>query len=152
MSTYTEEANKWDFVSKLNGHVHAGLRLSLGWSVNWDVTAMESAIADEDEVSDSEIFRRWLLMATDNPTEDEIKITWSVRGEGTAEWAPLTGAEDDFLTHFQTPTHVITGDEINWLRLPVQPDHRFLGAAGWEPAPLQPTVSLRMLEGRFNSY
>lgn len=152
MDTYTDEANKWDFVSKQNGHVHAGLRLSLGWSVNWAVTAQDSAYADEEELSDYEIFRRWLFMATDNPVEDEIKITWSVRGEGTAEWAPLTGAEDDFLTYFRTPTNAITGDEINWLRLPVQPDHTFLSASGWEPAPLQPAVSLRMLERRFIGY
>lgn len=152
MGNYTDEANKWDFVSKQNGHAHTGQLLWLGWSVNWDATAQDSAYADEEELSDQEVFRRWLQMAIRQSEQDEVGITWSVRGEHTAEWAPLTGAEYDFLTYFQTPTNAITGDEINWLRLPIRPDYTFLGASGWEPTPLQPTVSLRMLERRFNSY
>jgi hypothetical protein len=35
--------------------------------------------------------------------------------------------QDDFLTHYSFPTHAVSGERLNWLRLPVR----------WKPTPLQ---------------
>jgi hypothetical protein len=55
--------------------------------------------------------------------------------------------QDDFLTHYSFPTHAVSGERLNWLRLPVldrawREDREDVGgfvqeASGWKPSPLQ---------------
>ncbi|WP_392838726.1 hypothetical protein [Streptomyces sp. LN500] len=65
------------------------------------------------------------------------------------------GYYEDFLTHFTHPVHVVTGERLNWLRLPVL-DRGWNAAVanrggfiqeatGWKPSPLQPTVDVRQI-------
>ncbi|WP_257139642.1 hypothetical protein [Streptomyces sp. or20] len=65
------------------------------------------------------------------------------------------GFHEDFLTHFTLPVHSVTGEPLNWLRLPVldrewNPTTSNRGgfvqqATGWKPFPLQPTMDVRQV-------
>ncbi|MEU9615820.1 MULTISPECIES: hypothetical protein [Streptomyces] len=70
----------------------------------------------------------------------------------------LIGPDPDpehFLTHFTYPVHAVTGEPINWLRLPVLDSQWNKTAAdrggfiqqvtGWKPSPLQPTMDVRQI-------
>ncbi|MFB8038992.1 hypothetical protein ACFC5Z_40075 [Streptomyces sp. NPDC056004] len=62
---------------------------------------------------------------------------------------------EDFLTHYTHPVHAVTGERINWLRLPVidlgwntsaSDRGGFIQeATGWKPSPLQPTMDVRQI-------
>ncbi|MFE9968054.1 hypothetical protein [Streptomyces sp. NPDC005525] len=62
---------------------------------------------------------------------------------------------EDFLTHFTHPVHAVTGEPVNWLRLPVldrgwnrtaSDRGGFVQeATGWKPSPLQPTMDVRQI-------
>ncbi|WP_331756476.1 hypothetical protein [Streptomyces microflavus] len=113
----------------------------------------------------------------------EVHITWGITGpdrNAVSEYAPharrypeprLSPAEEkayrtmfgedggkfqeDFLTHFTHPVHAVTGERINWLRLPVLDSGWNTTRAnqggfiqeltGWKPSPLQPTMDVRQI-------
>lgn len=62
---------------------------------------------------------------------------------------------EHFLTHFTHPVHVVTGERLNWLRLPVRDTAWNATKAdrggfiqevtGWKPSPLQSTMNVRQL-------
>ncbi|MER6602513.1 hypothetical protein [Streptomyces parvus] len=63
--------------------------------------------------------------------------------------------QEDFLTHFTHPAHTVTGERVNWLRLPVLDSQWNQTKAnrggfiqqvtGWKPSPLQPTMDVRQI-------
>ncbi|CUM35746.1 hypothetical protein BN2537_457 [Streptomyces venezuelae] len=61
----------------------------------------------------------------------------------------------DFLTHYTHPAYAVTGQRVNWLRLPVvDPGWNATAsnkggfipqATGWKPSPLQSTMDVRQI-------
>lgn len=101
----------------------------------------------------------------------EVNISWFVTRpsldgifEGAphvVDWRTLPGMvgsdrpQEDFLTHYTHPVHAVTGERLNWLRLPVvdrgwhaNASHKggfIQQATGWKPSPLQSKVDVRQL-------
>ncbi|MFJ2279258.1 hypothetical protein ACIOEZ_34480 [Streptomyces sp. NPDC087866] len=99
----------------------------------------------------------------------EVRIHWSVTTPerlGTFELAPhsydaraacttLYIPAENFATIYTPPVHAITGEPLNWLRLPVLDrgwnstvGHKggfIQEVTGWKPAPLQSSVDVRQL-------
>lgn len=82
-----------------------------------------------------------------------VPILWSVEGRRTFENAPFQvgtfgrdgewGARGDFLTAYTWPYNEVTGDQVDWFKLPLRyrfPE--FSDALGWTPSPLQPACPL----------
>jgi hypothetical protein len=122
------------------------------------------------------LWREWADFMADqlhdeHPTRfqpGDVHITWSIRtpsGNGIAEYAPhlqpnpvveSLDHDENFLTHYTHPVHAVTGERVNWLRLPVA-DRRWntsgldsgrgfiQDAIGWKPGPLQPVMNVRQL-------
>lgn len=90
--------------------------------------------------------------------QDAVPIYWSVHGEGFGpEPAPFQQGNptaDDFLTFYTWPVSAVTGEQLDWFRLPVRYSRfpEFGEALGWVPSPMQPTAPLRSImlsrEGR----
>lgn len=140
--------NRWNFNSIRYGGA-ANRReepLVLYWHLDGD------SITDDylpEEASASELFESWAKRVED----DEVSILWLIESMG--ERAPFTGAKEDFLTFYTWPTHAVTGNRVSWVGLPIkekgwnerQADKGgfIQEALGWQPSPLQPSVSLRLL-------
>lgn len=99
----------------------------------------------------------------------EVRITWSVttpRRGGVFELAPHSFdaratrtapyiPHDNFDTVYTPPVHAVTGEPMNWLRLPVldrgwndtvgNKGGFIQEVTGWKPAPLQASVDVRQL-------
>lgn len=81
--------------------------------------------------------------------QDAVPIYWSVSG-CQQEYAPFSSAGDHsewfttFLDYFTWPEDAVTGERLDWFRLPVVMDRfpEFSAALGWTPSPLQPTAPL----------
>ncbi|MFF1444148.1 hypothetical protein [Streptomyces sp. NPDC058295] len=132
-----------------------------------------------EETSASELWRMWVDKYANYfhqkwPTAyrpGEVHIYWTVTQptfNGTFEGAPhavgtppdpemvaLFGSSresEHFLTHFTDPVHAVTGERLNWLRLPVldrgwneTAAHKggfIQEVTGWKPAPLQTTMDV----------
>jgi hypothetical protein len=140
-----------------------------------------SAISDEytaDEISAHDLWNLWVNRYADyqhknDPTNydpGEVRIHWSVAtppgGDGVFELAPHSYdtratrtskymPRDNFNTIYTLPVHAVTGEPLNWMRLPVV--ERGWNAArgdkggfiqevtGWKPSPLQPTMDVRQI-------
>lgn len=116
---------------------------------------------DSSEITAYEMWDIWYQRVKDGDYSVEkgstfVRILWLVEPAG--EFAPFQDSpwlEEDFLTFFTWPTNPITGEEINWHRVPVTdlrwtPEVANKGgfiqeATGWKPSPLQPTVDVQML-------
>lgn len=90
-----------------------------------------------------------------------VDILWII-GD-VAEFAPFShepyldeiGPSESFLSFFSWPSHEVTGEPINWNRLPVRNLRWTPGQAnkggfiqevtGWKPSPLQPYVNVESL-------
>ncbi|MEU8735249.1 hypothetical protein AB0C68_38520 [Streptomyces tendae] len=131
-----------------------------------------------DEISATELWRMWVDKVANRAHEQwpdlyrpgEVTILWTLTTPAVTdifEAAPhakqlppdpelvrLFGPHrpEDFLTHYKTPVHAVTGEPVNWLRLPVldrgwnaTAAHRggfIQEATGWKPSPLQPTMDV----------
>lgn len=138
--------NSWKIVDR-RGQDRGIHTLELEWWLNWD------SITDDyyqSEISASELLQMWLKKVDG---EEDIKISWMV--SSVSESAPFTGEDKDFLSYYRWPTHAETGENLNWLTLPVQDKAWnenqadkggfFQEALGWKPSPLQRTLHLPTL-------
>ncbi|MFF1574709.1 hypothetical protein ACFVWR_18370 [Leifsonia sp. NPDC058292] len=140
-----------------------------------------SSITDDylpEEISAPALWRMWVDKVANLAHEShphlykpgEVTILWTVTTPAVMnifEAAPHTRPlpqdpqlvkmfgpyeEEDFLTHYSTPRHAVTGERINWLRLPVM-DRGWNATTinkggfiqevtGWKPSPLQPTMDI----------
>ncbi|WP_094288409.1 hypothetical protein [Mycobacterium lehmannii] len=134
-----------------------------------DLAAMPFGDDDEDDWPCADAF------------DDSLSISWFVsspvmRGGRVFEAADQCPARagraalypalrtSTFSTYWTTPIHSVTGDEIDWWRVPFDPGHwarlrpgerwytakgaYIYEATGWTPTPFQATVSLRYLAER----
>jgi predicted GIY-YIG superfamily endonuclease len=82
---------------------------------------------------------------------DAVPIVWAVHNSWgqVFESAPYTEERPwgDFLTHFTWPIDAVTGERLDWFKLPVINDRfpEFSKALDWTPSPLQPTCPLRSI-------
>ena len=82
---------------------------------------------------------------------DAVPIYWSVRGDGVFEHAPNNSRDysggKNFLTEFTPPVDAVTGESLNWWRLPVRNTRfpSFPKALGWLPSPFQEFAPLRSI-------
>lgn len=138
------------------GHKSA---LALYWELN-GASITDDFYPDEKDAYD--LWRRWVAWLHEGGSWDHergygwVRIYWYVDGDNCFEFAPFqppilrNGREEDFLTFFTWPQHEVTGEQINWARLPVTdlrwtPDQPDKGgfiqeATGWKPAYLQWSV------------
>lgn len=135
------------------------------------------------DINAQALWKMWVMQCVDSAHKrwpelyrpGEIPISWYVTRPdilGVFEGAPHArdrllfsgmmsdfgqGAtrREDFLTHYTDPVHAVTGELLNWLRLPVL-DRGWNSrradkggfvqeATGWKPSPLQSTVDVRLL-------
>lgn len=137
--------------------------LELVWEISGDPISDNYSA---DEIESTDLLRKWHSQYYPN-TDDAAKfgpgmmrISWYVAGAETLhfEAAPFTVAprcDDDFLVTYTWPKHAETGQQLNWLTLPVRDkrwnEHRadkggfIQEATGWKPSPLQPVVHLPSL-------
>lgn len=140
--------NSWKIVDR-RGQDRGVHSLELEWWLNWD------SITDDyyqSEITAGELMRMWLRKVGET---EELKISWMV--SSVSESAPFTGEDRDFLSYYQWPTHAETGEQLNWLTLPVQDkawnENRadkggfIQEVLGWKPSPLQRTLHLPTLLG-----
>jgi hypothetical protein len=124
-----------------------------------------------EEITPRELWDRWVEEVKDWLWEEDraryapgdVSIGWHIRDTssgGTAEGAPHRRYDppvdpfgpmpEDFLKFHSHPVHAITGEPLNWLRLPVldkgwsakrSDKGGFIQELlGWKPAPLQPVM------------
>ena len=152
---------RWSFTT-LTGHADKTGRLALYWEVNGD------AISDDYDVDTpaDELLDIWLDWIWQNKAfhpefgEPHVSIAWFIKGvdSGTFEFAPAIVPGDNrknFLSFHTEPVNAQTGEEINWLRLPVvdklwRTDQADKGgfiqeSTGFKPSALQPALDLRVL-------
>ncbi|MFJ3601116.1 hypothetical protein ACIPRU_32135 [Streptomyces sp. NPDC090126] len=113
--------------------------------LNWGVTC-----PDENTISEH------APHAHRHPGPDPANMTPSEREAHRLLYGGVANDfHEDFLTHFTLPVHSVTGETLNWLRLPVL-DREWSQAAasrggfiqqatGWKPSPLQPTMDVRQI-------
>jgi hypothetical protein len=130
------------------------------------------------EITAQELWTMWVNKYADyqhkqQPADydpGEVRISWTVTtpgsGDGVFELAPHSydarttrtssyKPRDNFDTIYTPPVHAVTGEPINWLRLPVvdlgwnatvaNKGGFIQEATGWKPSPLQPTVDVRQI-------
>jgi hypothetical protein len=166
--TYDAET-VWRFTSRQSGVEKVGT-LRLWWEVESD------PITDDflpEETGPRELWDAWIRGVRERERYHHalgapwVPIGWFVAGEDSAtfEGAPFvedmypdlaTRPREDFLTYFTPPEDANTGEQINWLRLPVaeklwRPGQGDKGGfitevSGWKPSPLQSAVDLRIFE------
>lgn len=157
-TAYTTVENSWTWTSRRNPAFTQIGPLYLRWEVWGD------PITDDyrpEEIGADELLRMWLKHLPDQGTEatfgaGAVGLNWTVTGEGTSgvfEAAPFQmrlRTHQDFLTYFSWPVSTVTGERVNFNRLPVLDklwrDGRgdkggfIQSATGWKPAALQPVM------------
>lgn len=150
---------KWTWTNRRGGHTWVE---ELVLYAEPDGSSMSDDYLPE-EVTAVELWHRWVdryavtyhRRYPDQYRLGEVPIYWTVTQPtitGTFEAAPHAPnvLSEDFLTHYTHPTHVDTGERLNWLRLPVLDRgwNATVGdkggfiqeATGWKPSALQPTM------------
>jgi hypothetical protein len=152
--------SQWKFRKGTGGNEDQG-QLTARWEVNFDPISDDYTPSD---ISASELFDIWVKVVGGKYPHDLIPIYWSVLcpERKLFETMPFQYSDFDkgvisetFLTHFTWPIDLQTGDELNWLTLPVDDklwnDARgdkggfIQEATGWKPSILQPYVYLTAL-------
>lgn len=146
MSIYCDDENSWDFNDRLSDYPKTGQPLSLGWE-----PAGAVAVRVEDDETADEAFYRWVAEVAREFENGVVPLEWTV--ETQSECAPFSRIEwqdgdQDFLTAYTVPVNSLTGERVNWSRVPVDHDSTgFITAVtGWTPGPLQPSVRLDFLQ------
>ena len=128
------------------------------WEVHLD------PISDDytpEEADAFELLEKWSKKANQDHPNGLIPISWSVQGKATFEAMPFQfehfpgQLRETFLTFFTWPVNCVTGEQLNWLTLPVvdkmwnskraNKGGFIQQATGWKPAILQPYVYLPAL-------
>lgn len=156
--------NRWTFTAKDGGHTQTQ-ELALTYLPGG------TEFTDDylpDEVTSEALWRMWTtkiagLYHEKHPDQfhpGEVPIYWTVihaHKNGIYETAPhIPDHPQNFLTYYTHPVHAVTGERLNWLRLPVEDRwwnatdaHRggfVQQATGWKPSALQPTMNFRQLD------
>lgn len=127
----------------------------------WEVDG--STMTDDylpSEITAHQLWERWRTKLDERGFWHEMGRPWV-----TVSWFVLPCFEaapfqrlnplEDFLSFYSWPIHAITGERLNWNRLPV-PDQRWTPdqgdkggfiqeVTGWKPSPLQPAVDVEVL-------
>jgi predicted GIY-YIG superfamily endonuclease len=162
VATPTPTDSQWTFASLCGGYERTG-PLNLYWEVYGDPISDSYEI---DEIDAEELWRTWLTRYPSDPDAEAkfgagaFSISWYVEGAGTFEAAPWTRNARNFLTYYTWPINAITGERLQWPRLPLI-DKVWRGhdlpknyatkggfiqeATGWKPSPLQPYVNIHQL-------
>ena len=169
--------NRWTYSSRQSGFTHTEELALVAELDGDDLTDDYTA----DEISAHDLWKIWVDRHVDMLHKEwpdlyspgEVHITWGIKGPNrgnVAEYAPHArrlpkpryaalapddSFREDFLTHFTHPVHAVTGERLNWLRLPVLDSAWNRTTAtrggfiqqvtGWKPSPLQPTVNVRQI-------
>ncbi|MFJ5843054.1 hypothetical protein ACIQGO_41135 [Streptomyces shenzhenensis] len=134
----------WTFRSRQSQHERS-IPLCLSWEVAGDPITGEFI---PDETSARALWDMWFPRYG---KKGPAQIYWFIMGKGTFEGAPFTnniGTGEDFLTYFSWPVNALTGERLNWVRLPVR-DKLWHGdrcdkggfiqeLTGWKPSPFEP--------------
>lgn len=114
-------------------------------------------------ISAHDLLAEWVRQRTRQ--KGLVPIRWYVKASDLLEFMPfqhthvLEEPRENFLTFYNWPVNPQTGDQLNWLTLPVA-DKLWHGnqgdkggfiqqATGWKPSILQPFVALEsLLQGR----
>ena len=161
MSKARRQSSIWKCHNRTTGFEPEGV-LEAYWEVASD------PISDEytpREISARELFNNWAADVQKRFPNNLIPIYWFVKYKGknvsTFEGMPFQfehiprSFPENFLTFFTWPTNSVTGEELNWLTLPVvdklwntkraDKGGFIQEATGWKPAILQPYVYLPSL-------
>ena len=133
------------------------------WEVHSDPISAEYT---PDEVDAVELLKLWAQEVREIHPSGLIPIDWFVESKGLSKFegmpfqSPHSGEEverEDFLTFYDWPIDMVTGERLNWLTLPVVDklwrDKRMdkggfiQEATNWKPSILQPFVYLDSLLG-----
>ena len=158
----TQQENKWR-VS------HEGSGGSGSWEgplvAHWEVE-LDPMSGDylPDEISAQELLDKWAALVRERHPDGLIPIYWYVSSLEAQkleampfQYDQFQGKKkgDSFLSFYGWPVHVVTGEPLNWLTLPVADKlwnkrHADGGgfiqeATGWKPSILQPHVYLSAL-------
>jgi hypothetical protein len=139
----------WKFSSRRAGFERTGVELSLAWEVHGDPVSDNYT---PDEASAAELWSIW----RDQYPGDRVGISWFVRGDNVAEFAPFSGVTgSDFLAYFTWPVDA-EGTPLRWTDLPVidklwDADHTDKGGfiqqhSGWKPSPFQQEMDVALIE------
>lgn len=161
---------KWEFTNKKGGLTRQETLL-LSWEASCDPVSDDYTYHDTDA---DDLWRIWVEYLHKRDQFDErlgkgwVRVSWFVEAESTFEGAPFDetarqfGSTEDFLTFFNWPTNVDTGERVNWMRLPVrdklwtreQTDKGgfIQEASGWKPSAYQPFVYLPTLAAAASLY
>ncbi|MFD6921300.1 hypothetical protein ACFV99_13945 [Streptomyces sp. NPDC059944] len=145
MTTYEPYSadSRWTFSNRLSRHEFT-VPLRLYWEVNGDPLTDDYT---PDDMNAAELWEMWFSRYWKG---DPAKIYWFISGGQVFEGAPFSnniGGHDHFLTHFTWPVNSVSGEPVNWVRLPVRDklwnkDHGDKGGfiqelTGWKPSPFQ---------------
>jgi len=160
MTTAKKQAATWKVRSLRSDYEWEGILVAY-WEVALD------PISDEytpKEINARELFYRWAKEVKKKYPNNLIPIYWFVecREQGKFAYAPFqfnhfieSNPSEDFLSEFTWPVNSLTGEKLNWLKLPVvdklwnskrgDKGGFIQEATGWKPAILQPYVYLPAL-------
>jgi len=152
-----QKSNIWTASSLKTNYTWHGA-LEAYWEVSFD------PISDDftpDDMSATELFEMWVDKVSQKYPDGLIPILWCVtsRDAGKFEFMPFQFQNNplpfNFLTYFTWPVHKETGEQLNWLELPVIDkfwNHQVADkggfiqeVTGWKPGILQPFVYLPSL-------
>lgn len=129
-------------------------KLMAYWELDCD--AVSDGYTPQD-IGARELLALWAVHARQRHPDELIPISWYVKsnGAGRFESAPFQYGRDDgedFLTFYEWPVDALTGQRMEWLRLPVMDKawnlHEGMKGGfiqevtGWKPSMLQPTLYL----------
>lgn len=163
----------WNYRDRRSHLEIRGVRLQLMYI--FDGSPLSDGYTPE-EISAGELWRRWVdehaAPAADKDPDilalGEVRIAWFVADAVTDSFEaapflpPKWGSGEHFLRLYTHPVNSVTGEPLNFLRLPVQdyawePGRGDKGGfvqqlLGWKPAPLTPKVNVRQLADAANLY
>jgi hypothetical protein len=153
----------WNYHNLRDPSVTRAEEILLSWEPNgcW--------ITDDylpEEIAAARLWKLWTdkvatLLSDDDShyAPGDVAINWTVRP--AAEYLPYAGpggvdpSRETFLTFFSHPVHAVTGEKLNWARLPVlnkgwNADRQDKGGfiqevLGWKPAPFQSLMNVHQL-------
>lgn len=152
--------NRWRVRSRRDNFVWEGSLVAV-WEVEGDPISDNYTV---DEIAAAELLSRWAAGLTKKHPNGLIPIHWFISSKDAAKFEGMpfqydhfSGryAAEDFLTFFEWPEHVTTGEPINWLTVPVidklwnsrvaNKGGFIQEVTGWKPSVLQPFVFLPAL-------
>jgi hypothetical protein len=155
-----EQANCWRVQNLRTGAAWEG-PLCAYWEVESD------PISDDyspDEISAQDLLRKWAARVSEKHPSGLIPIQWFVESREAAKFNSMPFTYDHFegkykvetfLDFFGWPENAVTGEPLNWMKLPVldkgwttrqaSKGGFIQEATGWKPAVLQPFVYLGSL-------